>query len=80
MVPLLDVVQFPFHVLNAVGVAESVFKNLDQGGQVGKVYGIVFHVGRDLVEDVILNAVDSKAEFFWNGGERGGFQTKLNEE
>ncbi len=79
-VSLLDCVQFTFGILDAIRVAEGVFKNLNQGSQIREVHSVVLHVGGDLIKGVILKAVDSESEFFWDGGEGGGLQTELYKE
>ncbi len=60
-VPLLDGVEFSFGILDAVGVAESVFKDLYQGGEAREVDGVIFYVRGNLVKGFILEAFNREA-------------------
>ncbi len=57
---LLDGVQFSLSILDSVEVAKGVLEDLYQGSKVGKVNGVVFHVGGDLIKVLILEAVDGE--------------------
>ncbi len=57
-VALLNGVKLPLAILDTVGIAKGVLENLYQGGQVGEVNSVVFHVRGDLIQGFVLEAVD----------------------
>jgi hypothetical protein len=69
----LDGGKFSSGVLNTVGVAKGIFKDLHKSGEVFLFHRVIFDLWRDLVEGVILETVDSKTKFLLGRGEGGLF-------
>jgi hypothetical protein len=63
-----------------VGFSESDFEDLNRGSKISLFQDVTFNVRGDLIKDVMLKAVDSKSEFFLEGGEGSSFETELDYE